>query len=105
MSKLILQSVASGIRATEACSRHALCSVQFPLHMPQLLGATSKAVMTSGGEGKRRRVVDAILAHKPDSGHTGLRERDDKHKVLTKGLFGFAGSLEDQGSCICHPSS
>ena len=53
--------------------------------------------MTSGGEGEQRRVVDAILAHKPGSGHTGLRERDDKHKVLTKGLFGFAGSLEDQG--------
>jgi len=50
-------------------------------------------------------VVDAILAHEPDSGHTGLRERDDKHKVLTKGLSGFAGSLEGQGSCICHPSS
>ena len=73
------------------------CLLAVPLHMLRLLGATSKAVMTSGGEGEQRRVVDAILAHKPGSGHTGLRERDDKHKVLTKGLFGFAGSLEDQG--------
>lgn len=36
----------------------------------------------------RRRAADsASLAWELGSGHTGLRERDDQHKVWTKGLF------------------
>jgi hypothetical protein len=50
--------------------------------------------------------VGASLAQDLGFGHTGLRERDDKHKVRIKGLVPLrCWFARGSGSCDCHLSS